>query len=213
MSLYDELGVPKTADAPTIKKAYRRKAQKAHPDKGGDQAKFYAIQRAYDVLGDAERRRRYDDTGDAGEQQPVELQAMAMLADLILQIIEKSDVEHQDIVGIARENVKATMRGKEQELVTLRKAVAKREKVLTRMKFKGNKENMVEQIIRHNIADHKRHMADIETHVEGLKIVLKMVSDYEYKFERASNAGMSGPLISSMSIFEAMQKGGGFYKR
>ena len=34
-----------------------------HPDKGGDAVAFAAIQRAYDVLSDAEKRRRYDATG------------------------------------------------------------------------------------------------------------------------------------------------------
>ena len=34
-----------------------------HPDKGGDAVIFAAIQRAYDVLSDAEKRRRYDATG------------------------------------------------------------------------------------------------------------------------------------------------------
>ena len=59
------------ADAPSvwhvvalqIRQAYRSRATKEHPDKGGDQVKFMAIQKAYDVLVDENKRRMYDETG------------------------------------------------------------------------------------------------------------------------------------------------------
>ena len=46
-----------------IRQAYRSRATKEHPDKGGDQVKFMAIQKAYDVLVDDNKRRMYDATG------------------------------------------------------------------------------------------------------------------------------------------------------
>ena len=49
---YAALGVPKTASADEIKRAFRKLASQHHPDKGGDTAKFQAIQAAYAVLGD-----------------------------------------------------------------------------------------------------------------------------------------------------------------
>ncbi len=64
---YDVLGVSKTASADEIKKAYRKKAHQYHPDKGGgDDAKFKEINEAYQVLGDTEKRSRYDQFGSAG---------------------------------------------------------------------------------------------------------------------------------------------------
>ena len=61
---YDILGVPRTATADEIKKAYRKLAVKYHPDKNpGDAAAeemFKKINTAYDVLGDEEKRRQYD---------------------------------------------------------------------------------------------------------------------------------------------------------
>jgi len=62
--LYSVLGVPKTASAGDITKAYRKLAKKLHPDLNpGDKAaeeKFKKITAAYDILGDAEKRGRYD---------------------------------------------------------------------------------------------------------------------------------------------------------
>jgi molecular chaperone DnaJ len=69
-SLYDALGVPKTASQAEIKKAYRKLVQEFHPDKnGGDKEaenRFKDVQAAYDVLSDPEKRKQYDAFGSAG---------------------------------------------------------------------------------------------------------------------------------------------------
>ena len=61
---YKELGVAKTATADEIKKAYRKLARANHPDSHpDDQAKherFKAVAEAYDVIGDPEKRKKYD---------------------------------------------------------------------------------------------------------------------------------------------------------
>ena len=61
---YQVLGVDKDADAATIKKAYRKLAREHHPDsKPGDKAaeeRFKQVAEAYDVVGDAEKRKEYD---------------------------------------------------------------------------------------------------------------------------------------------------------
>ena len=61
---YEILGVPKTATAEEIKKAYRKLAFKYHPDQNpGDKTAeemFKKINAAYDVLGDENKRRQYD---------------------------------------------------------------------------------------------------------------------------------------------------------
>ncbi len=65
---YAILGVPKTAAAKDIKSAYRKLARKWHPDANPDNAKaaeekFKDIQEAYEVLGDTEKRSKYDVLG------------------------------------------------------------------------------------------------------------------------------------------------------
>lgn len=64
---YDILGVGRNATQQEIKKAYRKKAAKLHPDKNPDdpgaQKRFTELGEAYEVLSDAEKRKLYDQVG------------------------------------------------------------------------------------------------------------------------------------------------------
>ena len=64
---YEILGVARTATDEEIKKAFRKLARKYHPDVAKDkkesEAKFKEINEAYEVLGDAEKRKKYDELG------------------------------------------------------------------------------------------------------------------------------------------------------
>jgi DnaJ-class molecular chaperone len=64
---YATLGVPKTASEKEIKQAFRRLARKHHPDVNpGDrsaEARFKEVNEAYEVLGNSETRRKYDELG------------------------------------------------------------------------------------------------------------------------------------------------------
>ncbi|MDB6150800.1 MAG: Chaperone DnaJ domain protein [Chthoniobacter sp.] len=69
---YSTLGVAKNASHDEIRKAFRKLARVHHPDVAKDkkaaEAKFKEINEAYDVLGDAEKRQKYDTLGADWEQ-------------------------------------------------------------------------------------------------------------------------------------------------
>lgn len=64
---YEILGVPRTADDEKIRKTFRKLARQHHPDvaknKASAEEKFKEINEAYEVLGDPEKRKRYDRLG------------------------------------------------------------------------------------------------------------------------------------------------------
>ncbi len=74
--LYSVLGVAKTAKPEDIATSYRKLAKKLHPDLNpGDKTaeeKFKQITAAYDILGDVEKRRRYDlgEIDASGQERP-----------------------------------------------------------------------------------------------------------------------------------------------
>ena len=65
---YKILGVDKTIAQKDVKKAYLKRAKQFHPDLHPDdpkaKAKFQALNEAYDVIGDAEKRKKYDQYGE-----------------------------------------------------------------------------------------------------------------------------------------------------
>lgn len=71
---YDALGVSRGASTEEIKKAYRKKARKLHPDVNPSEdsaEQFKLIGRAYEILSDPAKRRNYDTTGDENGRSPV----------------------------------------------------------------------------------------------------------------------------------------------
>ena len=60
---YQVLGVDKQASKEDIKKAFRKLAQKHHPDRGGDESQFKEVNEAYQVLSDDKKRAEYDTYG------------------------------------------------------------------------------------------------------------------------------------------------------
>ena len=68
---YEVLGASRNASADELKKAYRKVAMKHHPDRNqGDikaEDKFKEASEAFEVLGDQEKRARYDQFGHAAE--------------------------------------------------------------------------------------------------------------------------------------------------
>ena len=66
---YAALGLPSSASAADIKKAFRQRAAQTHPDRNPspDAAqRFRAVQEAYDVLSDEEKRKTYDENRRRG---------------------------------------------------------------------------------------------------------------------------------------------------
>lgn len=57
---YEVLGVRPDADAEQLRRAWRRAARRAHPDAGGSEEAFRRVSAAWELVGTAEARRRYD---------------------------------------------------------------------------------------------------------------------------------------------------------
>lgn len=184
MSLYDELGVPRDADTDAIRKAYRKKAQKEHPDKGGDAAKFHQIQRAYDVLTDAERRSKYDSTGETQNAPSLQEQATSLLAGMLQQILANVDTDYVDIVEMMRQKAKDGIRQVKDETRAAREKIKKRKATLTRFKRKGQGENLFARFLQFDIRSLENGIANLENTLAVGEEMLRILADYEYSAEK-----------------------------
>lgn len=173
MSLYDDLGVDKSADESAIKSAFRKAAQQHHPDrKNGDVKKFQSIQRAYDILGNAESRARYDETGEDKPQPSVHEQAVMGLANIVLGLIESvADIEHTNLHELLLDNLRQNSAQCADQKKAIEKKIEKREKALKRFKRHDGKESLIGRMIEGDIAIQKQAL---ERHNHALKILAEM---------------------------------------
>ena len=88
MTHYDTLGVSKDSDSQTIKQAFRKKARKAHPDKGGKTEDMAKLNQAYSVLSDESRKQEYDRTGSDTPQATADGEATGVIMQIFSKALE-----------------------------------------------------------------------------------------------------------------------------
>lgn len=144
-TLYKILGVKANASEEQIKKAYRKKVKKHHPDVGGDPEKFNQIQEAYDILSDPEKRKAYDTTGVTSTEPNNDLQVAVEL--VINKIRYKIDgIENKDLLtkgGLLLEilmSLKDEIKEQEQKITYEKERIGLLKILRKRMKTKKRKQ-------------------------------------------------------------------------
>jgi curved DNA-binding protein CbpA len=142
MDLYETLGVGRDATDAELSAAYRKAVKRTHPDAGGDEEAFHAVQKALDVLSDPRARARYDATGHAEEPEPENLlhaQAMSTIASKLTQLVgaQGMDLDTFDLVLGIREMLDGdartaaatidTIRAQQERLRTVRRRLKRKE--------------------------------------------------------------------------------------
>lgn len=214
--LYEILGVARDADADTIKKAFRKLAQQHHPDKGGDHAKMQEVQQAYDVLGDAERRRQYDETGSTAPISSVDDKARSALAEMINKAVEavgtvgEDALEFHDPVQVVRDELHSVREANAEVRDKTQRKIRQRQTALKRLVRKeGEGPSILADALRGAIVQLENAIEQIaEKDVVILKI-LDMLAEYDYhtderktpRWEPMSSGGwssMPGPSWGSL---------------
>lgn len=109
-SLYDILGVATRASHKEIRAEYKRRANKLHPDKqNGDTEAFQELKHAMDVLGNPERRARYDATGEDSQAPVDSIESLARkrVAAAFTTMIQNDDCDYtqKNIIKLLRGNI------------------------------------------------------------------------------------------------------------
>jgi len=202
MTHYDTLGVPKDADSATIKRAYRKKARKAHPDRdGGQHRDMVALNRAYDTLSDPTKRARYDQTGKEEAPQPsIDIQARQSIMQLFSKCMDALG-DTDDHVEAVRFQVRGHQRQILDEIGKLRKVIQKLEKRRNRVRFKGEGINFLADLLNQRIVQATAAISNME---EGSKVAeraLEILKDFEYEAEKRAAPFGFGSDSGSMFVF------------
>lgn len=174
--LYEVLGVTPLATDEEITRARRRKASKAHPDKGGEHAEMAEINEAFDILNDPKRRLLYDQTGeDYGSGKDMDDEVRHVLLQVFTAALE---IETPDPLMLVRELVDArrvdikTANGKVRaEIETLQ---TRRGQIVVK-----EGENVFQMLIDGRIRSHEALIALNDHLITVLDAALERLKDYK----------------------------------
>lgn len=207
--LYKTLGVDRKATKDEIRKAYRRRARKAHPDAGGNPEDWHRLQRALVVLRDDRARQKYDRTGDeeggGPDLGPVIIRQMVMMAvEHVISVATQKRInpETVDIIADASRFMREKITEENRKIETKRKEAAAIRKMARRFKAKPGKVNVIGTMFDARAGDMDRDCDTMREGIVQLSAALKMIADHT--FDWAPEGYSSGnPMTRSLpSWFE-----------
>lgn len=182
---YETLGVARTASRDEIKRAYRKGAKKAHPDRaGGSNAKMSELNRAYALLEDPAKRARYD-AGDDPDREPQSIEAQA--EEMLLSAMDAVFSVHKDSENLAeslRKTLLIAQNSMKQEVAKAERAAKKASKVLRCLKKGERFRPMFEK----KVAEAKRTEAAVRRNLEALSLALKLAAEVGWEDPEAPAA-------------------------
>jgi len=187
MKLYEELGVKKDASPEEIKKAYRARAKKTHPDKhGGDPELFNKVNVAYSILINPERKKRYDETGDTDEKRELSIQELAMenlrvIIDNILKNNTSNDsILYADIFDRLEDQINAQIENAEMQIEEHQKRYEVLIKMEGRVKYKGAAKSLFLEMIKNEKLNIENSISNTEKNIKVFEALIVIIDDYEF---------------------------------
>ena len=194
---YVELGVSRDADKAQVRRAYRSKAKRTHPDtKGGDADAFQRARRAMVVLTDPAKRAKFDTTGSADDDKPDNTRSAA------IQIIEKfmgeivqgyitggfqpqHDSRRHDVVKVIKKKIEA-------EIVATHQAIKTGEKVISFLtdmakRLSGDEPgDPVGALYAHRIQHAESTMITLRENIVCRELALKVLARYRFRADKSA---------------------------
>ncbi|MNK79177.1 DnaJ-like protein MG200 [compost metagenome] len=215
MNHYDTLGVDRRADADAIKKAFRKAASRAHPDRkdtGGSTERMQAVNAAWAVLGDPARRADYDAGGTGAEAQDPLAEARSVLASLFAQVLEASPDGTDPIANLHKE-LKQNKVDADQTLRQANKQAARMRAKAERIKTKGA-DNFLRQVAESLAVRAEGTKEAALKKLALVRQVSELLGEYSYEMSEAEKEAMASPWgmrpsdADLMSFFQEAMKGG-----
>lgn len=182
-SPYDVLGVAVNASIKEIKAAYRSLSQMWHPDKPtGDTEKFKMINKAYEILSDATRRAKYDNTGSTGKAD-LRTGAINVIMKIFMSLMSSVDTRTCDFLRSIEMSLVNTIEDKQKNIREDNKKIDQCENVKKNFIKKSEGNNIFVSCMEQQISSCNLSIEGNETEIEILKRAQELLEDYDYSMD------------------------------
>ena len=184
---YQTLGLQKEATKDQIVKAYRKKVKKAHPDKNGgkESEEFLAIQAAWEILSDDQKRKQWDETGTVGEKKNEDQVCLTQLAELSIQVVaDLREWKTKDVLKIIREITESQLAGSRKTRQDNLDSAVKFADAAQRFTAKGEQENAFSKMMLHRSEEHTKAAEAIGERIVMLTKCLELLAGYSYRTDQ-----------------------------
>jgi curved DNA-binding protein CbpA len=205
MTLYQTLGISRTASTEEITKAFRKLAMKHHPDRnpGDDEAelRYKALVHAHGILTDPEKRQRYDQSGEVGGPTP-NVGMAAVLFEVWTGVVEQylaqgQPLEHQDIIKVMKQNIDNSRREKKVALSRLGHKVKKVEKAVEQIQ---DPTGFLVGVARNHVQQIQAEAAHLEAQIQHMTLALEYLDTCKYEWVPRGGGFYAGPSESMWSL-------------
>jgi curved DNA-binding protein CbpA len=176
---YETLGVAREATPDQIKRAYRKAAKRAHPDRsGGHEAAMSAINVAYEVLMNPTRRLRYDRTGQDNFGD-IETTARNMLVGRFIAWIQ-TETKTQGMIEEIRFGLEQEIGQLNAQREGIARIVKQARHKLTKLKYKGKGADPLRIMLEYHISAFEKQGEQTQEKLDILNATKILLDQYEF---------------------------------
>lgn len=182
-NIYEYFDINKKASQDEIKKAFKKKAKKTHPDLNGNREEFEKANKYYKVLLNPNLRKRYDETGSIDENKKKSAPYYILIT-LFNGLLSAPGIDYKkhDLIDAMKYSLNENIKKKRDLIIDLKKEIDKF--ILISNKFSStNKDNIFKNVLDEKIKYNKIQIEGHEIDIHNAGKALEILNDYSYEYE------------------------------
>ena len=204
--LYEDLGVDKDADQETIRRTYRKRAKKAHPDAGGDPAEFAALALAHAVLSDTEKRALYDETGETSSAIFEEQGAKALLVAEMMEAAKMpGSISELQLVNNMQNRLEQNLDAAEANIEKHKLAIKNVGIIHDRLKYFGKGQSHLHLVLDNQKRELEAGIVNIQRTLRIIQRALELLEDYEFESKGVAYDSWFGGMAATIITVDEFQ--------